>query len=53
MQMVEVKDGIVVNIIEVDPDAIPDWCADWPDWRPQDVIGWPYVESTANTPAET
>ena len=23
--------GVVTNVIEVDPDAVPNWCADWPD----------------------
>lgn len=27
----EVVDGVVVNVIEVDPQAVPDWAADWPD----------------------
>jgi hypothetical protein len=30
MKLAEIKDGVVVNIIVVDPSAIPDWCADWP-----------------------
>lgn len=53
MQKAEVKGGIVVNIIEVDPLSIPDWCADWPDAVESTVIGWPYVEPVLDTPAET
>lgn len=52
MQMAEVKDGIVVNIIEVDPLDIPDWCADWPLVLESTVIGWPYVEPGPDTTAE-
>jgi len=50
MQKVDVRGGMIVNIIEVDPNAIPDWCADWPDWRPQDAIGWPYIEDAPADP---
>jgi len=53
MQMVEVKDGIVVNIIEVDPLDIPDWCADWPVATELTVMGWPYVEPAPDAPSET
>lgn len=31
MRKAQVIDGVVVNVIEVDPDNVPDWCADWPD----------------------
>jgi hypothetical protein len=30
MVKAQIKDGIVVNVIVVDPDNIPDWCYDWP-----------------------
>lgn len=31
MKKAEIIDGKVVNVIVVDPDNIPDWCASWPD----------------------
>ena len=31
MRLAQIEDGIVVNVIEVDPAAIPDWAADWPE----------------------
>lgn len=30
MKKAQIVEGIVVNIIEVDPANIPYWCADWP-----------------------
>lgn len=47
MKKVEVKEGIVSNIIWVDPENIPDWCADWPDFKDSDVIGFPYEDTTS------
>lgn len=31
MRLAEVDAGIVVNVIEVDPAAVPDWAAGWPE----------------------
>ena len=31
MKLAEIIDGIVTNIIKVDPDNIPDWAQGWPD----------------------
>ena len=32
MRLAQIKDGIVVNVIEVDPAAaVPGWAADWPE----------------------
>jgi hypothetical protein len=31
MNKAQIKNGIVVNIILVDPNSIPDFCADWPE----------------------
>lgn len=33
MKLAEVEDGIVVNVIEVDPAHVPDWAEGWPDAR--------------------
>ena len=29
MKLLEIINDEVVNVIEVDPDNVPDWCADW------------------------
>lgn len=31
MRLAEIVNGVVINVIEVDPAAVPDWAADWPD----------------------
>jgi len=31
MRLAQIEDGIVVNVIEADPAAVPDWAADWPE----------------------
>lgn len=31
MRLAEIKDGVIVNIIEVDPAAVPEWATDWPE----------------------
>jgi hypothetical protein len=31
MKKAEISNGIVVNVILVDPQNIPDWCASWPE----------------------
>lgn len=31
MRLAQIEGGIVVNVIEVDPAAVPDWAADWPE----------------------
>jgi len=40
----QIEDGIVVNIIVVDPDNIPEWCADWPTATESCNIGGAYVD---------
>jgi hypothetical protein len=45
MRLAQVVDGVVVNVIEVDPAAVPDWCEDWPEagnCGPGDA--WPHAE---------
>jgi hypothetical protein len=39
MVKAKVENGIVVNVIEVDPNKIPSWCANWPDIT-EGGIGW-------------
>ena len=31
MRKAEIANGTVVNVVEVDPANVPDWCVDWPD----------------------
>ncbi len=42
MNKAEITDGIVSNLIMVDPDSIPDWCAHWPDAPEPVSVGWGY-----------
>lgn len=42
MKKAQIKDGTVVNIIEVDPANIPEWCADWPTATDDANIGGTY-----------
>lgn len=51
MRLAEVKDGVVVNVIEVDPDGVPDWCADWPETESAGP-GWLYDGSAFTAPPE-
>lgn len=31
MKLAQIEDGSVVNVIEADPAAVPDWASDWPE----------------------
>ena len=44
MKKAEIVSGKVVNIILVDPNNIPDWCADWPETTELCEIGGAYVD---------
>ena len=44
MNKAEIKNGIVKNIIVVDPTNIPAWCADWPEATECCQIGGSYVD---------
>ncbi|MBY5974949.1 DUF4376 domain-containing protein [Ferrimonas balearica] len=50
MQKIQIVDGVVVNLIEVDPAAVPDWAADWPDVVEGVDIGWQMTEGGGFTP---
>ena len=43
MNKAEILDGKVVNVILVDPDNIPDWCASWPE-TDEAGPGWLYQD---------
>jgi hypothetical protein len=51
MRKAQVLDGVVMNVIEVDPNAIPDFCADWPD-AGTGGPGWLWVGETMQRPAD-
>ena len=44
MHLADIKNGIVTNIIVVDPNNIPDFCADWPEAAEGCQIGGSYVD---------
>jgi hypothetical protein len=44
MNLADIKNGIVTNIILVDPANIPDFCADWPEATEGCQIGGSYVK---------
>lgn len=50
MKKAEIVKGKVSNIILVDPQNIPDWCADWPEVTDTVSIGWLYNGSTFSSP---
>lgn len=54
MQKAEIKDGKVVNVLEIDPENIPDWCASWPNITGMAAIGWSYdgAQFTAPEPEQ-
>lgn len=31
MRLAQIENGLVVNVIEVDPQNVPEWAADWPE----------------------
>lgn len=44
MNLAEIKNGIVTNVIVVDPNNIPDFCADWPEAAEGCQIGGSYSD---------
>lgn len=52
MRKAQIDNGVVVNIIEVDPDSVPDWCADWPDADATADIGGTYEKGVFVAPAK-
>lgn len=47
----QIENGIVVNIILVDPVNIPEWCVSWPTLT-DGGIGWSWNGTTFNPPVE-
>ena len=40
MKLAEIKGGLITNVIEVNPDQIPDWARAWPEVTGRAGIGW-------------
>jgi len=51
MNLAEIKNGVVVNTIVVDPDNIPDWCLGFPEIT-EAGIGWTYDGQSFSEPPE-
>lgn len=51
MVKAQIKNGIVVNVIVVDPDNIPTWCVNWPTVTGAG-IGWSWDGSNFIPPIE-
>lgn len=51
MRLAQVDNGVVTNVIEVDPANIPDWAADWPEAGGAGP-GWSYDGETFSPPPE-
>lgn len=49
MRKAQIENGLVTNVIEVDPDHIPDWCADWPECDGAGP-GWAYADGEFHPP---
>lgn len=52
MQKAQIENGVVVNLIMVDSNAVPDWCADWPVASDEVGIGWSYADGVFTSPPE-
>jgi hypothetical protein len=50
MRKAEIANGRVANIILVDPQSIPGWCADWPEPPDAVSIGWLYDGTSFSPP---
>lgn len=51
MVKAQIENGIVINVIVIDPDNIPDWCADWPTIT-EGGIGWTWDGTAFYPPLE-
>ena len=45
----EIENGIILNVIVVDPDNVPDWCSNWPDLPEGGQIGHTYNSDGTTT----
>tara|TARA_R110000868_G_scaffold383564_1_gene650547 strand:- start:7473 stop:7898 length:426 start_codon:yes stop_codon:yes gene_type:complete len=50
IKLAQIESGIVVNAIMVDPDNIPDFCADWPEIT-EGGKGWSFDGNSFTAPA--
>lgn len=49
MKRARIEAGVVVNIIVIDPETVPEWCAGWPDAATA-KIGDTYADGVFITP---
>lgn len=49
MRRAEILAGVVINVIVIDPDNMPDWCASWPEC-PEAGPGWTWNGKTYAPP---
>lgn len=52
MKLAKIENGVVENIIEVDPNNIPDWAASWPEAVENAEIGGGYDGQVFSTRSE-
>jgi len=50
MKKAQMQNGIIANVIEVDPDNVPEWARDWP-WVTTQGIGWTFDGKNFTAPA--
>lgn len=51
LKLAQIEGDTVVNIIVVDPNAIPEWANDWPE-STEAGPGWAYVGGVFSPPEE-
>jgi hypothetical protein len=51
MVKAQIENNIVVNVIVVDPENIPDWCVDWPTLT-EGGVGWSWDGKDFISPVE-
>lgn len=49
MRLAQIESGVVTNVIEVQPGAVPDWAADWPEAGDAGP-GWAYAGGVFSPP---
>lgn len=47
----QIENGIVVNVIVVDPENVPEWCINWPTLT-EGGIGWSWNGTNFTPPVE-
>ena len=50
MKKAQIENGVVINLILVDPENIPDWCQSWPTVDDSISIGSSYADGIFTPP---